>query len=313
LPEIVKVVDITQNQVLFESRSTKNSTINQNILTTNKKIKQDKMSFEHKHVIITGGSSGIGKAIALKFAQTGAHLAIVARTPLMLEATKTELEQARLYSTQKVLALRANVACVAEVTAAIESAIAQLGPPDLLITAAGIAHPGHFRDLPLSIFEETMATNYFGSLYSIKAVLPAMEQQRKGHIVLISSGAGLVGLYGYTPYSPSKFALRGLAESLRGELKQWGIDVAIIYPPDTDTPQLAAENRTKPLATQRITATAKTWTAEAVAEVIMHGVEQKAFEITPGLEMTLLAKLHSVIAPGFHWYCDRIVAKVYKS
>ena len=270
------------------------------------------MSFEHQHVIITGGSSGIGKAIALKLAQSGANLSIIARTASTLEATKAELEAARISPRQKILALTADVACMDEVTAAIENAIAQLGPPDLLITSAGVAHPGHFRDLPLSVFEQTMATNYFGSLYSIKAVLPAMEQRRKGHIVLISSGAGLVGLYGYTPYSPSKFALRGLAESLRGELKEVGIYVAIAYPPDTDTPQLAAENRTKPLVTQRITATAKTWSAEAVANAVIHGVEQKAFEITPGLEMTLLAKFYSVIAPGFRWYCDLIVAKVSK-
>lgn len=271
-----------------------------------------RQSFEPQHVIITGGSSGIGKAIALKLAKSGAHLSIMARTSSTLEATKIELEAARISPKQRVLALMVDVSCVAEVTAAIEHAIAQLGPPDLLITAAGIAHPGHFRDLPLSVFEQTMATNYFGSLYSIKAVLPAMEQRRKGHIVLISSGAGLVGLYGYTPYSPSKFALRGLAESLRGELKEWGIFLAIAYPPDTDTPQLAAESLTKPLATQRITATAKTWTAEDVADAILRGVEQKAFEITPGLEMTLLAKFYRVIAPGFRWYCDRIVVNVSK-
>jgi 3-dehydrosphinganine reductase len=270
------------------------------------------MLFEHQHAIITGGSSGIGKAIALKLARSGANLSIIARTPSTLEAAKAELEAARSHPKQRILALTADVACVDEVTGAIENAIAQLGPPDLLITSAGMAHPGHFRDLPLSVFEQTMATNYFGTLYSIKAVLPAMERRRKGHIVLISSGAGLVGLYGYTPYSPSKFALRGLAESLRGELNEWGIDVAIAYPPDTDTPQLATENLTKPLATQRITATAKTWTAEAVAEAIIRGVVQKAFEITPGLEMTLLAKLHSAIAPGVRWYCDRIVAQVAK-
>jgi 3-dehydrosphinganine reductase len=270
------------------------------------------MLFEHQHIIITGGSSGIGKAIALKLARSGANLSIIARTPSTLEAAKTELEAAQLSPEQRVLALTADVACVDEVTGAIERAIAQLGPPDVLIASAGIAHPGHFRDLPLSVFEQTMATNYFGTLYSIKAALPAMEQRRKGNIVLISSGAGLVGLYGYTPYSPSKFALRGLAESLRGELKEWGIDVAIAYPPDTDTPQLKAENLTKPLATQMITATAKTWSAEAVADAIIRGIEQRDFEITPGLEMSLLAKLHSVIAPSFQWYCDRVVAKIAK-
>jgi 3-dehydrosphinganine reductase len=271
---------------------------------------EDSLSFEYQHVIITGGSSGIGKAIALKLSQAGAHITIIARTASRLETAKAEIEAAQTLSEQKVLALAADVACALEVTAAIKTAIAQIGSPNLLITSAGIAHPGHFRDLPLSVFEQTMATNYFGSLYSIRAVLPAMEQSnRKGSIVLISSGAGLVGLYGYTPYSPSKFALRGLAESLRGELKPCGIHLAIAYPPDTDTPQLEAENLTKPLATQRITATAKTWTAEAVADVIIRGIGQKKFMITPGLEMTLLAKLHSLIAPVFYWYCDRIVAK----
>jgi 3-dehydrosphinganine reductase len=268
------------------------------------------LSFECQHVIITGGSSGIGKAIALKLSQAGAHITIIARTASRLETAKAEIEAAQTLSGQKVLALAADVACALEVTAAIETAIAQIGSPDLLITSAGTAHPGHFRDLPLSVFEQAMATNYFGSLYSIRAVLPAMEQStRKGSIVLISSGAGLIGLYGYTPYSPSKFALRGLAESLRGELKPLGIHLAIAYPPDTDTPQLEAENLTKPLATQKITATAKTWAAEAVADVIIRGIRQKKFMITPGLEMTLLAKLHSLIAPAFNWYCDRIVAK----
>lgn len=271
-----------------------------------------KSSFEQQHVMITGGSSGIGKALALKLARAGAHISIIARTSTTLDAAKNEVETARAHSAQRVLALKADVAVAAEVTAAIETAIAQLGPPDMLIASAGIAHPGNFRDLPLSVFEQTMATNYFGSLYCIKAVLPAMEQRRTGTIVLISSGAGLVGLYGYTPYSPSKFALRGLAESLRGELKQSGIHLAIAYPPDTDTPQLQAENRTKPLATQMITATAKAWSAEAVADAILRGVQTRAFAITPGLEMTLLAKLHSAIAPGFHWYCDRLVAKAAK-
>lgn len=264
--------------------------------------------FEQQHVIITGGSSGIGKAIALKLARSGAHITLIARTQSTLDAAKTEVK-AVAQSGQQILALSADVACAAEIAGAIETATTQLGPPDLLVASAGIARPGHFQDLPLAVFEQTMATNYFGSLYSIRAVLPAMEQRRKGTIVLISSGAGLVGIYGYTPYSPSKFALRGLAEALRGELKQSGIHLSIVYPPDTDTPQLQAENKTKPLATQLITATAKTWSADAVADAVLRGIQKKAFVITPGLEMSLLAKFHSLIAPGIHWYCDRLVAK----
>jgi 3-dehydrosphinganine reductase len=264
---------------------------------------------QFQHVIITGGSSGIGKAIALQLASSSAQITLIARTLSQLEAAKTEISALPNHSRPEVFVLSADVAQVEQITTAIQTAIAQFGPPDLLITSAGIAHPGHFAALPLEVFERTMAINYFGTLYSIKAAFPAMLQQQKGHIVLISSGAGLIGLYGYTPYSPSKFALRGLAESLRGELKPVGIHVSIVYPPDTDTPQLEAENRTKPLATQRITATAKTWSATAVAKVVIQGIQRGSFAIAPGLEIGLLARFHSVIAPVIQWYCDCWVAQ----
>lgn len=267
------------------------------------------MNVHPQHGIITGGSSGIGKAIALKLVQKGANVTLIARTLARLETAQAELEAAKVHADQQVLAFVADVAKPRQITAAIQTAIAQFGAPDWLILSAGIAHPGHFQALPIEIFEQTMAINYFGSLYSIKAALSAMEQRSKGHIVLISSGAGLVGLYGYSPYSPSKFALRGLAESLRGELKQSGIGLSIVYPPDTDTPQLKAENLTKPLATQLITATAKTWSAEAVADSILRGIDKQIFAIAPGLEMSLLSKFHSLVAPAIHWYCDRLVTK----
>lgn len=192
---------------------------------------------------------------------------------------------------------------------AINTAINQIGAPDLLIISSGIAHPGYFQELPIEVFERTMAINYFGSLYTIRAALPVMEQRQQGHIVLISSGAGLIGIYGYTPYSPSKFALRGLAESLRGELKFSGVDISIVYPPDTDTPQLEQENKTKPIETKTIARSAKTWSAEDVAHVIVSGIKKKSFTIAPGLEMTLLARLHSLLAPAINWYFDQLVAK----
>ncbi|MBE9078634.1 SDR family NAD(P)-dependent oxidoreductase, partial [Romeria aff. gracilis LEGE 07310] len=184
-----------------------------------------------------------------------------------------------------------------------------LGPPALLITCAGIAQPGHFQDIPIDVFETTMAVNYFGTLYSIRAVCKSMVERQQGTILVVSSIAGLIGVYGYSPYCPSKFAVRGLAETLRAELKPSGIQVSIAYPPDTDTPQLAAEAKTKPLATQRISAMAKPWSADAVAQAILKGVQRRDFMITPGFETTLIGKMHSLLAPLSNRYFDSIIAK----
>ena len=125
---------------------------------------------------------------------------------------------------------------------------------------------------------------------------------------MVSSGAGLIGLFGYTAYAPSKFAVRGLAESLRGELARDGIGVSIVYPPDTDTPQLIEENRHKPPETRRITAQARTWSPEDVAWVILEGVRRNRFVITPGWEMWALCRLHSLIGSLLHRRFDRLAA-----
>jgi 3-dehydrosphinganine reductase len=183
------------------------------------------------------------------------------------------------------------------------------GPVDVLITSAGVARPGYFEEVPVEVFERTMAVNYFGTVYPLKAIIPAMRQRGSGAVVLISSGAGLVGLFGYTPYAPTKFALRGLAEALRGELKATGVRIAIVYPPDTDTPQLAEENLTKPVETQALTAGGGRWTADAVARVTLEGLARGKFAITPGFQLTALLWLQSGLAPLLNWSFDRVAAK----
>jgi 3-dehydrosphinganine reductase len=268
------------------------------------------MNFNGQHAIVTGGSSGIGKATAKLLAKQGAHISIVARDRAKLEAAKLEIEAEKIDSTQKIFAIEADVSNRDRVETAIKSCIATIGIPDILINSAGVAHPGYFQEIPIEVFERSMAINYFGSLYSIKAVLPSMEKHKKGNIILISSGAGLIGIYGYTSYSPSKFAIRGLAESLRGELKPLGIQLSIVYPPDTDTPQLEAENLIKPPETKMITQTAEVMSVEAVARSIINGIDRNKFAIAPGLEMTLLKRLHSILSPGLNWYFDRLVAKL---
>nr|VFJ74829.1 MAG: 3-dehydrosphinganine reductase [Candidatus Kentron sp. FW] len=256
------------------------------------------------HAIISGGSSGIGLAIARELARVGWDLSLIARTPSRLDEAQQELERLRAGDNQHVYTIGADVSDEKQAIDAIDTAMGRLGAPDLLITSAGMAHPGYFHELPLDIFRETMAVNYFGTLYLIKAALPTMRARKTGRIVMISSGAAFIGLFGYTAYGPSKFALRGLAESLRAELKPDGIGVSIVYPPDTDTPQLAAENLIKPAETSAISGKAKTWRADDVAAVVLKGIRKDRFSITPGWEMTLLAVLHSLSGPLLFRYFD---------
>jgi 3-dehydrosphinganine reductase len=168
-----------------------------------------------------------------------------------------------------------------------------------------VARPGYFAEVPVAVFERTMAVNYFGTLYAVKALVPAMRARGRGAVVLISSGAGLHGFFGYTPYAPSKFAVRGLAEALRAELCDTGVHVMIVYPPDTDTPQLAEENLTKPVETKALTAGGGLWTAEAVARATLAGLARRRFAVTPGWPLTALAWGHSVLAPVLRWSFDR--------
>lgn len=249
------------------------------------------------HAIVSGGSSGIGLAVAGRLAEQGWNLSLIARDPAKLEAARKQLAGRTAETGQAVHIYSADLAEATAAGAAAAQAIAALGPPALLVTSAGITRPGNFEDLPIEIFHRLMAVNYFGTLYLIKAVLPAMREARRGHLVMVSSGAGLIGIHGYCAYAPTKFALRGLAESLRGELAPEGIQVSIVYPPDTDTPQLAAEAALKPPQTKRITASARVLSAETVAEAVMRGIRRRRFAITPGLEMSLLSPLHSLIAP----------------
>jgi 3-dehydrosphinganine reductase len=262
------------------------------------------MSLRGQHVLITGGSSGIGLALALQSASAGARLTLLARDSAKLSAARAAIS-AKYPNAGEVVVVLADVAVEAEVLAAIAKAEQVHGPVDVLITSAGVARPGYFEEVPVSVFERTMAVNYFGTLYPLKAVVPAMRRRRNGAVVLISSGAGLHGVFGYTPYSPSKFALRGLAEALRAEMKGTGVHVMIVYPPDTDTPQLAEENKTKPVETKAITAGGGLWKADDVAHVTLAALDRKQFAVTPGLQVTALAWLHSLIAPVLYSSFDR--------
>jgi 3-dehydrosphinganine reductase len=264
------------------------------------------------HALITGGSSGIGLAVANQLAASGYSISLIARRKDMLESAAREIRGHFVGDGQRIVTHSADVAKSAEAEAAVHCAMGELGVPDLVITSAGIAVPGYFEDLPLENFERSMAVNYFGSLYVVRAALPAMRARKSGRIVFISSGAGLMGIFGYASYAPTKFALRGLAEGLRAELRADKVAVSIAYPPDTDTPMLVEENKTKPEETKLITGVVKTWSAEDVATCIVRGIRRGKFSITPGTAIWGMSHMPGIMLPILHSYADHLAAGVRK-
>ncbi len=246
---------------------------------------------------ITGGSSGIGLALARQLSARGHPVALFARNADRLTDAVASMPNARAYP--------CDVADRATCEAAVTQAIADFGAPGWAIANAGIAEPGEFMSQDIAAHEAQMQTNYMGALYFAKACADAMGD---GRLVFVSSGAAFFGIYGYSAYAPSKFALRGLAEVLRVELAP-RISVTLAYPPDTDTPQLAAEARTKPAVTKAITAGGGLWTPENVAAAILKRADKGRFTVAPGAQMTALLWLHSLAAPALRAWQAGVVRK----
>ncbi|KAF1383829.1 hypothetical protein PFLUV_G00135880, partial [Perca fluviatilis] len=250
------------------------------------------------HVVVTGGSSGIGKSIAVECYRQGAFITLVARDEAKLLQAKKEVEKFAINDKQVVLCISVDVSSdYSQVESVIKQAQEKLGPVDMLVNCAGLAISGKFEDVEVDRFKKLMEVNYLGSVYPTRAVITTMKERRMGRIMFVSSQAGQIGLFGYTAYSPSKFALRGLAESLQMEIKPYNIYVTVAYPPDTETPGLAEENKTKPLETKLISETSGVCQPDQVAKIIVRDAVQGNFNSSVGPDGYMLSALTCGMSP----------------
>ncbi len=263
-----------------------------------------KTSFQDRLVLITGGSSGIGLALAHKLAAQGGRVWLLARRRKALEEALAGLDGA----SGRCGMLVADVADWKQVQAAAKRLEREDGPPDLVINSAGVTHPGYVQDIPLEIFRQMMDINYMGTVHVVKALLPGMIARGAGQIVNICSAAGFLGVFGYTAYGASKYAVRGFSDTLRAEVKPLGIRVSIAFPPDTDTPQLAYENQFKPPETRALAGNAGVLSAEQVAEAILRGVERGRYVILPGFENKMLYRLSGLLGNAVYPLMDWMIA-----
>ncbi|GMN46617.1 hypothetical protein TIFTF001_015805 [Ficus carica] len=250
-----------------------------------------RIPIKNRHVFITGGSSGIGLALAHRAASEGARVSILARSHDKLQDAKQEIS---LATGVDVATFSADV----RDSDAVRRAAEEAGPIDVLIVNQGVFVPQELEKQELDEVRFMVEVNLIGSFNMIKAALPMMKNREgrgPGSIALMSSQAGQVGIYGYTAYSASKFGLRGLAESLQHELIAQDIHVSLIFPPDTNTPGLAEETKIRPQLTNIIAASSGVMKAEEVAKKALDGIKCGSFIIPCNFEGHLL----SIATAGF--------------
>ena len=184
------------------------------------------MDFKNKVVIITGASSGIGKACAEEFARRGANLVLGARQFVTLCEVTADLE--KKYGI-KALAVQTDVTKESDCEMLVKQAVMTFERVDVLINNAGISMRALFNELDLSVLKDLMDVNFWGTVYCTKYALPEILKS-KGSVVSVSSIAGYRGLPGRTGYSSSKFAMNGFMEALRTELLKTGVHVMVACP-----------------------------------------------------------------------------------
>lgn len=179
--------------------------------------------------IVTGASKGIGRSVALELSRRGATVGLLSRGKKGLDEAAAELPG-------RAVVLPADVTDIKELERAVSEFVESTGGLDLLVANAGIAHYGPFEDLSQAQLDEMVSINVSGSIYTVKAALPAIENTPgPGHIVITSSGAGLRAFPEAAVYGATKAANRGFGEAMRHELAAKGIGVTTVYPGEFET------------------------------------------------------------------------------
>lgn len=247
-----------------------------------------------KVVIITGASSGIGRAMALEQASRGATLVLGARRKEALDEVVKEIADAG----GKALAVQADVVNKADCERLVNAAVEHFGRIDVLVNNAGISMRAIFEEMDLEVMERVMAVNFWGTVYCTSYAIPHLLKT-KGSVVGVSSIAGYVGLPARTAYSASKYAMQGFLDALRTENLKTGLHVMVACPGYTASnirkTALTADGSQQgetPLKEEKI------MTAEAVAEAMSNAITKRKRTLVLTTEGKL-AVLFSKIYPSF--------------
>lgn len=252
-----------------------------------------------KVVIITGASSGIGKALAENFAKRQARIVLAARSIKKLEIIGTELKD----KATEILIIKTDVSDENDCKSLIEKTIKRFGKIDILINNAGISMRALFEDTDLSVIKKLMDINFWGTVYCSKFALPYLLES-KGSLVGVSSIAGYKGLPGRTGYSSSKFAMQGFLEVLRIENMKKDLHVLTACPGFTKSnirnTALAADGTQQGESPRNED---KMMSSEEVAERIIKAIGRRKDRLT----LTTQGKLTVLLNKFFPKFIDKMV------
>ncbi len=246
--------------------------------------------------LITGGSSGIGLEIARALSAKGCKVILVARDIEKLKKAASTIDGV-------IGKYSVDISDVQKVQDLEKKVLSEHGAPNIIINSAGVVYPGKLEHLDISLIDDMIDIDLKGTIYICRYFAGSIKPP--GHIVNISSMAGVIGLFGYTGYSAAKFGVWGFSEALRMEMNQKGIGVSVVFPPDTDTPQLEFENRQKPDELRNISSTISPIHPEMVARAVVKGIVEDRFMVFP--DMTSKAAYHTnrIAGPAFRAWMNR--------
>lgn len=243
--------------------------------------------YQNKTVYITGSASGIGQEVSKQLAKQGAHLALLDLQDQQVDS----LNQFKQNKLQQVTVQKLDVSDHKQVDELINELATQWRAPDVVLHCAGLPGAIDFEKLSYEEFDRVIKVNLYGARNIAAAALPwlkASDNRPAGSLGLIASIAGIVGNYGYTSYSSSKFAVMGFAEALRAEIKPLGIGLTVFCPPEVETPLVQKEREQMNAAGLLLKKFAGSISLEHAASSFIQGVEKQKYLVVPGFMANLL-------------------------
>ena len=254
-------------------------------------------NLKNKHILILGASSGLGEALCYKIiSQEGVKLSIASRREQELKKVQKKCNEINSKSSCDYYIV--DITKESSIKNYIKKSITKFGFPSLIINCAGIAHPGFITELNFETYTSDMNLNYFGNLKLLKEIIEQYKINENKinddiiDIICVGSCLGIIGSIGYSAYCPTKFALKGLLDSLKFELINTKIKLHYYGPSNMLTPGLVQENKTKPKVVSDMENNVKNITAEEAADVLLCNFDKYMITSEPDLELLKLSSYY---------------------